>query len=279
MKINIGGVPEHFNIHWHLFFEKCSSQFPEIQFEWKDFSTGTGAMMKEINGGQLDLAITLTEGSIKLIAEGYQAKIVDFYVNSPLTWGVHVPWNSEIAIEEIFEKRFGISRHGSGSHLMPKIHAKNQGKSIEESQFVVVNNLEGALDAFSKGECEVFYWEKFTTMPFVKENGFKCVGYFPTPWPCFVVVCNDQFGNKHKNLINKIINGLQQEISSTAKNSLINPISERYHLLSENVKLWIDDVEWNTSTEFLAEKINMAVEKMAGFGLLENKINTDKLLL
>ncbi|MFQ3574971.1 MAG: hypothetical protein SNJ77_00895 [Cytophagales bacterium] len=277
--INIGGVPEHFNIHWHIFFQNAKNSFPEFDFRWIDYSTGTGAMMKDLNEGKLDLAITLTEGTISMISEGFNAKILDFYVNSPLLWGIHTPCKSIIDINDIFNHKFGISRFGSGSHLMPKIHAKSLGKSLNDEQFVVVNNLNGALEAFSRGDCEVFYWEKFTTMPFVGENGFQCIGYFPSPWPCFVVSCNPDFAKNHNKLIKKIIEELQIQISSTSKSSLIEPIVEKYRLEKQHVQKWIEEVEWNVSNQNLELKISNTINQLIEYGILKTKPSIDDIIL
>ena len=278
MLVKIGGVPEHYNIHWHLLIEKKPFNLKNFDVCWFDYSTGTGQLMKDIDSNKLDIAIVLTEGAIKFILEGCNAKIIDFYVLSPLIWGVYVSFNSFLKLCDIFEKRIGISRFGSGSHLIPIIHAKTVGEEIPHDNFVVVNDLEGALKAFEKNECDVFYWEKFTTNPFVKAHKLKCLGYFKSPWPSFVIVCNTDFGSKNQNLIVDIIEYLKNQIQSALKDDLIEPIQTRYNLDIDDINEWIKDVEWNDFKEKPLKKIEDVIFQLANMGILNQKILMDNIL-
>jgi sulfonate transport system substrate-binding protein len=56
MKVRVGGVPEHFNLAWHLAIE--SNQF-KSEIEWHDIPGGTGAMCKALRDNKLDIAIAL----------------------------------------------------------------------------------------------------------------------------------------------------------------------------------------------------------------------------
>ena len=96
--LTIGGVPEHFNLPWHLAIEEGKFAKKGIDLKWKEFPDGTGAMNKALRDGSIDIAIILTSGIIKDIIDGNPSKIVKVYVQSPLLWGVHLDVNSKFKI-------------------------------------------------------------------------------------------------------------------------------------------------------------------------------------
>ena len=92
--LKVGGVPEHFNYPWYITLKNKEYNKHYINLRWQDFPGGTGQMCKALRKGEVDIAIVLTEGIIKDIAEGNPSKIVQTYVNSPLIWGIHVSASS-----------------------------------------------------------------------------------------------------------------------------------------------------------------------------------------
>jgi len=60
--IRIGGVPEHFNLPWRLAIEEGAFTTLGLNVEWIDFPGGTGAIMKALDAGEVDIATPLTEG-------------------------------------------------------------------------------------------------------------------------------------------------------------------------------------------------------------------------
>ena len=117
--IRIGGVPEHFNLPWHVGIESGDFASAGVTAEFVVYGGGTGAMMGAVANNEVDIAVVLTEGAIASICKGTSAKIVKTFVQSPLIWGIHVPAASDLkTIEDIRSRRYAISRFGSGSHLM-----------------------------------------------------------------------------------------------------------------------------------------------------------------
>ena len=47
--IKIGGVPEHFNLPWHLALEEGLFEKADVSVEWIEFPEGTGAMLSLIH--------------------------------------------------------------------------------------------------------------------------------------------------------------------------------------------------------------------------------------
>jgi len=58
--INIGGVPEHFNLAWYLGLKNGEYKEADINLRWKDYFGGTGAMCKGLRDGDIDMAVILT---------------------------------------------------------------------------------------------------------------------------------------------------------------------------------------------------------------------------
>jgi len=158
--------PEHFNLPWHLAIEEGLFQKEGIRLEWIDFPDGTGAMNKALRNGTIDMAVILTGGIIKDIANGNPSKIVQMYVSSPLLWGVHVAAKSSFtAIDQLENARVAISRYGSGSHVMAYAQAEKRGWNPSQLQCEVVGTLEAAVEALTDEKADYFMWEHFTTKP------------------------------------------------------------------------------------------------------------------
>jgi ABC-type nitrate/sulfonate/bicarbonate transport system substrate-binding protein len=250
-KIIVGGVPEHYNYPWKL--TTRSNEFKDLfdQVEWRDYPSGTGAMCQDLRAGDLDLAIILTEGVTRDILNGSDSKILQVYVDSPLIWGVHT--SAENNFEEPFSienKKIAISRFNSGSHLMSYVYAEKFGWDLTEDDFVVVNDLQGAVDSLKKGETHYFLWEKFTTKPRVDSGELKLIDECPTPWPCFVIVVKNSVYDQYKMEISAMLGRIKEKAEKLYHNDdLISNISNEFGLLQEDVIMWHHNLQWNTKNE------------------------------
>ena len=74
--IKIAGVPEHFNLPWHLCIENNEFKNEQINFQWIDVPEGTGKMCEMLRSQETDLAIILTEGIVKDIVAGNESSII-----------------------------------------------------------------------------------------------------------------------------------------------------------------------------------------------------------
>jgi len=244
--IRLGGVPEHFNLPVHLAKEKGEFEKRGIKLEWKTYKGGTGQMTKALRDDEVDACIVLTEGIIKDIINGNAAKIVSIYVSTPLIWGVHTgATNTLNNYQDIFDKRYAISRFGSGSNLMAIVDANSKGKQLAKEQFEIIKNLDGALDSLSKNETDVFYWEKYTTKPFVDKGILKRIGEYLTPWPCFVIAVRDEVLEKMPDDIVRMLRVIHDSTDSFMQNpNAISMVSERYQQKKEDVERWYHSTEW-----------------------------------
>lgn len=272
IKIRVGGVPEHFNLAWHLAIEKGWFTQKGIDIEWIDVPGGTGAMCKALRENELDIAIALTEGVISDIVHGNPAKVVQFYVNSPLRWGIYVNAKSKISsIAEMPGHKYAISRYKSGSHLMAYVNASNNNFRINDNDFVVVGNLDGARQALADDTAQLFMWEKFTTKPYVDNGEFKMIGECNTPWPCFVVAATDHFINTQEKYLAEVLSIINLSCL-TLKNNSEAPalIASRYGIKEEDAMQWFKELEYAYHPEMSAQQLEHIVQQLAKYKILED---------
>lgn len=245
--IRIAGVPEHFNLPWHLAIENGDFKKEAIDLQWTDVPEGTGKMCQMLRDGTIDIAIILTEGIVKDITNGNPSKIVQVYVETPLIWGIHVAAKSKYkTLDQLKTSKAAISRLGSGSHLMAFVNADNQKWPIDDLQFEIINTIDGAVTALTEGTADYFMWERFMTQPLVDNGTFRRIADCPTPWPCFVVAVRDEIVTEKPELIAKIleiINSYTVNFKSTE--NIIQLLAERYHQKEEDLQKWLSITEWS----------------------------------
>jgi ABC-type nitrate/sulfonate/bicarbonate transport system substrate-binding protein len=270
--LKVAGVPEHFNLPWHLCIENGEFKDVEIDLQWTDVPEGTGKMCQMLRDGETDIAVILTEGIVKDIVGGNQSKIVQVYVESPLIWGIHVAANSNFqSLSDLENTKVAISRKGSGSQLMAYVNAKNQGWNTETLEFEIVNTIDGAVTALTNGTADYFMWERFMTQPLVDEKIFRRIADCPTPWPCFVIAVRDEVLKKHPNLIAQIleiINKATQKFKEIPR--IDETLAEKYHQKIDDIQKWLSLTEW--SQEPLSEKVlNKIQNQLFDLKIIEKK--------
>lgn len=270
--IRVGGVPEHFNLAWHLAIENGKFAEKGILIEWIDVPGGTGAMCKMLRNGEIDMAIALTEGVVADIIQGNPSKIVQFYVNSPLRWGIFVNAKSTIhTIAEMQGHKYAISRYHSGSHLMAYVNAANNNLTIDdENDFEVIGDLAGARKALAENTAQLFMWEKFTTKPFVDNGEFKMIGECKTPWPCFVVVATNDFIQTQTTTLNEVLDIVNESCQDLKYNDeAIDLIAWRYQIKLADAMKWFGELEYANTDEINEDKMSEIFSKLVQFKILK----------
>lgn len=247
-RVNIGGVPEHFNLAWYLTLKNGEYKAKDINLRWHNYYGGTGDMSKGLRNGDIDIAVILTEGIIKDIIEDNPSKIVQTFVETPLIWGIHVAADSKFdTINDLKGTRAAISRYGSGSHLMAYINAKNNNWDLNtDLKFEVIKNLDGAIEGLKNGDADYFMWEKFTTKPIVDSGVFRHIADCPTPWPCFLIAVRDEFIEHNEadlRTILDIINETTLDFKSIP--NIDKTLANRYHQKFEDIQEWLSLTEWS----------------------------------
>ena len=272
-KVNIIGVPEHFNLPWHLAIEEGTFEERGIDLQWTDIPEGTGRMCQMLENGETDLAIILTEGLVKSITEGNPSKIIQEYIASPLLWGIHVGAKSEYrSIPELKTTKAAISRFGSGSHLMAYVNAQNEGWNTKKLQFEVINNLDCAVEALTQGTADYFMWEHFTTKPLVDNGTFRILGDCPTPWPCFVIAATDKFCAENGSVlkhISEVINLYTTEFKQIP--SIDRTLANRYEQQLEDIQEWLSLTRWSQS-QIDAQTLEKVQDTLIDLKLIDKKL-------
>lgn len=271
--VRIAGVPEHFNLPWHLAIEDGYFEDRGIDLQWTDVPEGTGKMSQMLRDDETDIAITLTEGIVKSITEGNPSKIVQTYVQSPLLWGIHVNAKSSFnSVSDLEGKRAAISRYGSGSHLMSFVNAQNEEWATAKLDFEIVNNLEGAIEALTNGNADYFLWEHFTTKPIVDKGIFRRIADCPTPWPCFVIAVSNKLLEQEyivKHIL-EVINIYTTEFKIIP--SINRTLANRYEQKIEDIDEWLAITEWSQRV-IDREIMDDVQQKLLELGMIDEKIN------
>ena len=270
--IKIAGVPEHFNLPWHLCIENGEFEEVGIDLQWTDVPEGTGKMCQLLRDNETDIAVILTEGIVKDIVGGNPSSIVQTYVDSPLIWGIHVAAESQYqTLSDLENTKVAISRYGSGSHLMAYVNAQNQHWNTETLQFEVVNTIDGAVEALSHGKADYFMWERFMTKPLVDEGVFRRVADCPTPWPCFVIAVRNEFLESNRQtiaLLLEIINNTTIEFKEIP--SIDRTLATKYNQKLEDIQTWLSLTKW--AQKPLEEKVlNKIQNQLFDLKIIEKK--------
>jgi len=245
--IKIAGVPEHFNLPWHLALENKDFEAYNIDLQWTDVPEGTGKMCQMLRDGETDIAVILTEGIVKDISAGNPSKIVQVYVESPLIWGIHVAANSNYnTLSDLENTKVAISRLGSGSQLMAYVNAGNQGWNTDNLKFEIINTIDGAVEALTAGTADYFMWERFMTKPLVDKGIFRRIADCPTPWPCFVIAVRDEILENNPEIIKNILSCINKTTKSFKHIPDIDQtLAANYHQKTADIQEWLSLTEWS----------------------------------
>lgn len=247
--LRVAGVPEHFNLPWQLALERDAFRKAGMDVRWSTVPEGTGAMCAMLRTGATDLAVLVTEGAVRDILQGNPGRIVGTFVASPLTWGVHVGTASGLRTPaDLGHVPFAISRFNSGSHLMAMCYAEQLGWRPAEADFVVVNDLAGAVDRLGGSEPLVFLWEAAMTSAWVDRGLLRKVDEYRPPWPCFVVVARNDVLEHSRGAIRRMLAVLHHQAQELmARKDLAALVSQRFGIGPKAAGEWARSVEWTTT--------------------------------
>ncbi len=270
--MRIGGVPEHFNLPWRLALNEGHFEGAGTSVRYIDYPGGTGAMTSALRRGELDAAIVLTEGAVLDILKGSNNCLVKFFVQSPLTWGIHVSADSDITdTSQIAGRTTAISRYGSGSHLIAIVDALERGFRVDDMRFELVDSLAGARDALRAGSADIFLWEKHMTKPLVDSGEFRRIGERVVPWPAFVVSVNREFLDDHRDALKEVLLRVERRAAELAADSGADRlIAETYRLRPEDAADWLETVRWGTGFDPEPAALGRVAEALRAQGAVDD---------
>ena len=273
--LRVGGVHEPFNLPWLRAFEDNAFAHLGVEVTFTDFDGGTGALVGALEDGAIDLATVLTEGGVTAIGRGSRIRLHSAFVTSPLRWGIHVAAKAtQNNIAELEGKKFAISRFGSGSELMAYELANQQGWKLDDTQFVVVGGVDGAVEALPKRNAHIFLWERFVTAPLVEQGVFARIGEIPTPWPSFYTAARPGLLDRDRLLVDAVVDIMFSYAAElvTHPESTIDLIVDRYGMSRHDARTWLQGVEWPSTTMVDTDVLDSVVARMVELGRIEEAI-------
>jgi len=277
--LRIAGVPEHFNLPWHLAMERGAFDAAGVPLEWLTVPEGTGAMCGLLAQGAIDLAVLVTEGAVLDILRGNPARIVGTYVDTPLTWGVHV--GAGTPVERAGDLRctpFAISRFNSGSHLMALDYARGLGWRPEPEDFVVVDDLPGAVQRLRAPSPLAFLWEKYTTAPWVERGALRRVDEHRAAWPAFVVVACESLLERDPEAVDAILRIVREEARALmASPGAAELVAGRYGMATAEAREWLRTTRWNTDGRTDPDALDAVGRALNGVGLVHGHFTGEAL--
>src|ERR1043165_2085929 len=277
--IRIGGVTEHFSLPWNLAVEGNECKTAGVDLEWKFFPGGTGVMTEALKNGELDLAILLTEGFISAVAKGLKAKIVKEYITSPLGWGIFTGAKSPLnSVYHKLPKKYAISKLGSGSHLMAMIHAEQRGDKIKPEDLIEVKSIDGAMESLTKGETNIFYWEKYMTKSFVENGTVRAIGEFSAPWSSMLVIASDEALSTKRDAITKTLDVINaQSTDFTSSSDSVRLLQERFKLSESDAYIWLISTVWSSDYTVRLMGLENAKQALMKIGSVSADLNVEDL--
>lgn len=278
LPIRLAGVPEPFNLPFMLGLERRAFVRAGLEVKWRTVPQGTGEMCRLLREGEVDMAVLVTEGAVRDIANGNPLRIMGPLVDTPLTWGVHVGVGSGLeASEDLKGVPYAVSRLNSGSHLMAMVHAQRNGWMPEAKDLIIVNDLKGAVERLGTKEPAVFLWEKFMTASLVHAGQLRRVGEFNAGWPAFVVVARSAFLAEHPTAADLLLRVFRDQARGLMqKKSAPEMIAQRYGMTMEDATTWFSEVKWNLDGAIDKGMIRRVGEVLRDVGLLDATLTDEE---
>eukprot|EP00871_Galdieria_phlegrea_P006076 jgi/Galph1/956/GphlegSOOS_G5701.1 len=282
----IGGVPEPFNLPLDLVNDTGLLKHGNVKkVHWKKVSEGTAALIEGLHNGSFHVVTALTEGAIAAVAKDSTIEIIGSYIDSPLNWGV-ITSSQQDKFNNLEDLRssmvkVGVSRYGSGSHLMPLILAKQQSWQYVP-EFVVFNNFAGLRESVCSGNSDIFMWEWFMTKPYVEEGLLKFIGSVPTPWPCVCFVTTkkivEEFGADLFAALSAIRTtalAFRAADSSSAESSQFNrsveQIVTQFSFKREDAESWLKSIQFSKDGQISVCTIRSVCEALCRAGVIDKE--------
>eukprot|EP00128_Syssomonas_multiformis_P014170 Colp12_sorted_trinity150504_noHs@31753 len=276
-KFHLGGVPEHFNAPLHIARERGIFKKHLVDVELHECLGGTGEMIPMLKEGSLDVAIALTEGLVASLAKGEDSfRIIGTYTTCPLTWAVSTGANSDIhSISDLDGKTVGISRFGSGSHIMSFVMAKDSGFK-EDNKFSVLKNFKGLRDGVNDNTADCFLWETFTTKPYHDTKEVRKVGEITTPWPAFLLACRTEVLDRDAEAVYRLLAAIFEacELFVSNKEEAVERVVANYGNTPEDAAKWLSGVSYASRAEVSQQMLDKCVGVLVGAGVLPAPVPT-----
>jgi ABC-type nitrate/sulfonate/bicarbonate transport system substrate-binding protein len=287
--VRIGYVPEHYLLPLHL----AKTKFP-FPVELIPFPSGTGHMITSLREDNVDVCIGLTEGWVAGLLndqgqklQGYN--IVGQWVENPLRWAVVTGRNRENinTIDDLRQhRRVGVSRLGSGSHIMAFVLAQQEGwlkqgkdQKSEGLTFVPIGPFSELRNGVTGGDADFFMWEHFTTKPYFHgdDTPLKNIGEIYTPWPSWHIAASSKTFPDPENdeRLAQLFSTLDEGVKDFKSNpdqgiTMLGTGELGCHYTEEDAREWLKGVKFFDSTRGVSgDTMDGVVKVLQSAGVIE----------
>jgi len=216
-------------------------------------------MIEAFNNNEIDVGIGLTEAWVAGLGKRFADEkgerpiqtyhITGKYTTSPLLWALSTGGKrTDIkSVQELKRKKVGISRYGSGSHIMSYVLADQQGW-LEEGkapfEFVVCGPFAPLREAVNSGKADFFMWEHFTSKKFYDNGELKRIGEIPTPWDGWHIAAHGVHADPR--IINTLLPALEKGVEhfEKYKEEAVELISTTMDYSKEDAEEWYKTVSF-----------------------------------
>ncbi|KAL2811308.1 hypothetical protein BJX63DRAFT_399295 [Aspergillus granulosus] len=301
--LRIGYVPEHYLAPLHLALRDPSYASLPYTLSPVPFPSGTGHMITSLRSGEIDLAIGLTEGWVAGLTGktappesegGY--KIVGHWVDTPLRWAIVTGRDRGglNGVTDLEGGRVGVSRLGSGSHVMSFVLAEEQKWDKGGLEPVILGPFGSLKEGVTStapgqtsqdGKADFFMWEHFTTKPsFHSETSpLKKIGEIFTPWPSWLIVAststftNPESDSRLADLFKLLDNGIktfQSDHEGVVR--MLGTGEFGCHYTPEDGTEWIRDVRFTEATRGVsAQVLGGVVDVLKSAGVIGEEVDKE----
>ena len=298
--LRIGYVPEHFSTPLHF----AKTHF-SLSAALVPFPSGTGHLAAALADNEIDVGIGLTEAWIAALGKAQieqrtpastDFRLVGTYVETPLCWAISTGRDRDeiTSVSDLHGKKGGVSRIGSGSHIMSYVLADQQGwlAAVEAStsgprpspfDFIPLQTFARLREGVNERTVDFFMWEHFTSKRYHDNGSIKRIGEIHTPWPSWMMVSQ----NKHLattdgqisliELLTKLDMGI--EYFNAHHEEAITYISTELDYSKEDAQEWLETVRFSESTQGVsAEVVHKTVEVLEKGNVLEGECDTSAMI-
>jgi ABC-type nitrate/sulfonate/bicarbonate transport system substrate-binding protein len=160
------------------------------------------------------------------------------------------------SVASLANGKIGVSRLGSGSHVMGFVLADQQGwlspsNPTPYSDTVILNNFQSLRNAVNSGDADFFMWEHFTSKRYYDSGDIRRVGEIYTPWSSWKIVASTALLGKDgaidervKDLLAKLDLGVQH--FNDHQDEAVEYISTSLDYSEEDAREWLKTVRFAT---------------------------------
>ena len=257
--LRIAFVPEHFSTPLAFAVKKFN-----LEAILHPYPSGTGAMISALCTNEVDVAIGLTEGFIAglgkpdvLLSDGSSGgsdggyRLIGTYVTTPLCWAIlaGAQEGTPSSVAELKDARIGVSRIGSGSHVMGYVLADSQGWLSGSGPWAstrVLDNFAGLIKGVGQdGTADFFMWETFTSSRAIKRGDIKKVGEIYTPWASWLIVASTKVAAddpRIEDMFAKVDEGVKQ--FREQQDEAVEHICSTMDYSEEDARKWLTTVKF-----------------------------------